>query len=599
MANPTDITSARASLRAFFGLVRHFATFAGPRGVLALIYIALGAVFESFGLLLLVPLLSLVIGVGSVPAPLRGAMVHLFGILGAGTTFAKLGWLMGGFSVLMVIRGVTITLRERTVLSLQIGFVENLRGEIATALASAGWDRVLRLRHARVLNVMGSDIQRISMASNYMVHSSVAVVVLAAQCVLSFVLSPLLALFSFALLAMGAAAMVPVLRRSRAMGQFVGGAQLALLDSTGRFLDGLKLAVSQSLQDGYVGEFQSALRDLTSRQLRFINRQQIGRNALTTVAALVGAIVFLVGYGVLGLSASVLLTFLVVIGRMSGPAAMIQQGFQQLALGLPAYESIIELLFELAPGKPPQTLANRRPLEGPVVFDAVTFQHPQADGELSHGVIGINFTLQPGSVLGIAGSSGAGKTTFADLLVGLLRPQSGQITVGGRALDEATLPAWRNALSYISQDPFLFHDTVRRNLLWARPEATEDDMWEALALTGADTIVRAMESGLDAVVGERGTLVSGGERQRIALARALLRKPRLLVMDEATNAIDVDGERTVLERVLATRPRPTIVIVAHRAETLALCDRVVCISQGRLHDDMGEAAALEDMALTQ
>ena len=147
-----------------------------------------------------------------------------------------------------------------------------------------------------------------------------------------------------------------------------------------------------------------------------------------------------------------------------------------------------------------------------------------------------------------------------------------------------TLASWRAQLSYVSQDPFLFHDTVRRNLKWAWPGASEADMWQALEVAGAAGIVRGMSGGLDAIVGERGSLVSGGERQRIALARALLRKPRLLIMDEATNAIDIAGERQLLERLTAVEPRPTIVMIAHRNESLALCGRVLHLEEGCLLD---------------
>ena len=149
-------------------------------------------------------------------------------------------------------------------------------------------------------------------------------------------------------------------------------------------------------------------------------------------------------------------------------------------------------------------------------------------------------------------------------------------------LDNATLASWRAQLSYVSQDPFLFHDTVRRNLKWSWPNASEADMWQALEVAGAAGIVRGMAGGLDAIVGERGSLVSGGERQRIALARALLRKPRLLMMDEATNAIDIAGERQLLERLGAMEPRPTIVMIAHRNESLAQCDQVLHLEDGRL-----------------
>ena len=584
MANSAIPASAHTGIRAAYALVRNFAAFSGARGVWALLYIAAGAVFESVGLFLLVPLLSLVTGGSAVPGPVRNVLARIFQILNATTVLGRLSWLMAGFVALMLVRGVVVVLRDRSVWALQIGFIESLRGEIASALADAGWDKVLRLRHARVLHVLGSDIQRISAAANYMLQSCIAIVILAAQVVLSFALSPTLALFSFALLIAGAVAMIPVLRRASDMGHFIGTANMSLLNNAGQFLGGLKLALSQDLQGSFVAEFRSTTREMTSRQLRYVSRQTMGRSALTTLSALVGAAVFLVGFGVEGLPVSVLLTFLVVIGRMSGPTTQIQQGFQQLAFGLPAYEAVAALLSELGTGKPPRGTAGRTVLEGSIVFETVSYRHPYADDREPHGVDRISLVVAPGSVLGITGTSGAGKTTLVDLLVGLLHPQAGRILIGGTVLDDKTLPDWRASLSYISQDPFLFHDTVRRNLLWARPGASEAELWDVLSLAGADAIVRGMEGGLDAVVGERGMLISGGERQRIALARALLRKPRLLIMDEATNAIDIESERILLERIVAIRPRPTIIMIAHRAETLALCDRVVHIKAGRMHD---------------
>jgi ATP-binding cassette subfamily C protein len=160
-------------------------------------------------------------------------------------------------------------------------------------------------------------------------------------------------------------------------------------------------------------------------------------------------------------------------------------------------------------------------------------------------------------------------------MVGLYSPQAGTIRLGEKALDGPVLATWRESLSYVSQDPFLFHDSIQRNLLWARPDASDEDMWQALELADANRLVRNLPGGLDAVVGERGTLLSGGERQRIALARALIRKPSFLLLDEATSAIDLKSEGRILERLRGLDPRPAILIIAHRGESLALCDRVI------------------------
>jgi ATP-binding cassette subfamily C protein len=184
-------------------------------------------------------------------------------------------------------------------------------------------------------------------------------------------------------------------------------------------------------------------------------------------------------------------------------------------------------------------------------------------------------------VLGVSGPTGAGKTTFADLLIGLIEPDAGEIAVGGTPLRGATASAWRDHVSYVVQDPYLFRDTIRRNLLWAKPQASDAEIWEALAVAGIDKFVLSLKSGLETVLGERGTLISGGERQRLCLARAVLRRPWLFVLDEATSALDVSTEAKILNRIVNLAPRPTIVMIAHRDQSLAYCDRIVRLQNGQ------------------
>lgn len=183
-------------------------------------------------------------------------------------------------------------------------------------------------------------------------------------------------------------------------------------------------------------------------------------------------------------------------------------------------------------------------------------------------------------MLGVSGPTGAGKTTFADLLIGLIEPDAGEIAVGGTPLRGATASAWRDHVSFV-QDPYLFRDTIRRNLLWAKPQASDAEIWEALAVAGIDKFVLSLKSGLETVLGERGTLISGGERQRLCLARAVLRRPWLFVLDEATSALDVSTEAKILNRIVNLAPRPTIVMIAHRDQSLAYCDRIVRLQNGQ------------------
>jgi len=579
------------SARAFF---RDFLAFAGKRSAVAVLLVASGALLEGLGLVLLVPLLGLVFGTGKNTGWMHRAAEALFAAAGVETPFARLALLIGLFAALLVLRSLVVTRRDVLLAELQIGFLQSRRGEIATLLAQARWDQVVRLRHARIAHLMSGDIQRIGTGVSFMTQSGVAATMLAAQCALAFVLSPALAAVSLVLLAIVGIAILPMIRRAQTLGRFVTNANLTLMNTTAQYLGGLKMAIGQNRQGAFAREFNDTLAQLGRAQVQNMRQNSLSRTGIAMLLALVGAGLVLAGFGLFHVPAPTLIALLLVVARMGGPVTQIQQGVQIFAHALPAYDKVRELAAELAVVPHDAAEGGYLPPAGAIVFEHVWFRYPaEGDGAPAAGVRDLNLRIEAGEFVGIAGPSGAGKTTFADLLVGLLEPQEGRISVGGAALTRAVLPAWGGRIGYVSQDPFLFHDTVRRNLSWANPSASEAEMWSALAIAAADGLVRRMERGLDTVVGERGTLVSGGERQRIALARAILRAPKLLVLDEATNAIDVPTERGILEQVSALTPRPTIVMIAHRPESLALCERVWRLEEGRIVESGTRPARLQ------
>ena len=219
--------------------------------------------------------------------------------------------------------------------------------------------------------------------------------------------------------------------------------------------------------------------------------------------------------------------------------------------------------------------ASPEPLEWErVELDRAGFEH-----QPGLGLAGASISVDRGQWIGIRGASGAGKTTLVDLVAGLLAPQRGAITVDGRAL-HGELDQWRAAIAYVAQEGVVFSDSIRGNLLAEGAVADHVAIWRALETVGLGERVRAFPDGLNEHVGDRGSQLSGGERQRLVLARALLRRPSLLILDEATAALDPDFEAQLIERLKAIEPRPAALVVAHRESTLGHCDSVISIQHG-------------------
>ena len=180
------------------------------------------------------------------------------------------------------------------------------------------------------------------------------------------------------------------------------------------------------------------------------------------------------------------------------------------------------------------------------------------------------------------GQSGSGKSTLIDLLLGLQKPTSGKIFFDEIELNSLSLDSYRNQISFVSQDPFLFYATIKENLLWSNSKATEEEMIDSLKIANAYDLVMNLPLKLDTYVGERGAELSGGERQRIVLARSILRKPKLLILDEATSSLDQSSEMLINESIKKMSKFTTILIIAHRASTISIANSIYVLKGGKM-----------------
>jgi ABC-type multidrug transport system fused ATPase/permease subunit len=243
---------------------------------------------------------------------------------------------------------------------------------------------------------------------------------------------------------------------------------------------------------------------------------------------------------------------------------------------------------EAAAAPSPHEAAGAASFERSVECRGVRFAYPDRAPVLK----GVDLRVEAGSFVAIVGSSGSGKSTLLDLLCGLYDPDAGEILVDGKDLRMISKGAWRELLGVVPQDAFLLSGTLRENLTLLRPECGPEAVAEALRVVGADKLVADLPAGLDTVVGERGVSLSGGQRQRLALARVLIRQPRLLILDEATSALDPESDEAVFAGLERARGKMTMIAIAHRLSSIRRADRILVMQDGVIVESGDHAALL-------
>ncbi|MCL4154638.1 UNVERIFIED_CONTAM: hypothetical protein GTU68_000466 [Idotea baltica] len=226
-------------------------------------------------------------------------------------------------------------------------------------------------------------------------------------------------------------------------------------------------------------------------------------------------------------------------------------------------------------------------LKGDILFDDVSFAYEE-DKEVLHN---INFSIDSGNVVALVGSSGSGKSTIAGLAATFLNPQSGKITIDGKDLSKVNLNSYRKNLGVVLQDEFLFEGTIRENIMFPRPNATETEVQKAVKAAYVDEFTDRFEKGLETLIGERGVKLSGGQRQRIAIARAVLANPKILILDEATSNLDTESEALIQKSLAELTKGRTTFVIAHRLSTIRKADQILVIENGRIaeqgtHDEL-------------
>lgn len=550
----------------------------GPPAWLLLGLMVTGGIVQGAGIMLLIPLLQ-TIGVGAGPEAIGGIGARLRDALSMVGVPMTLPVVLGGFVLVITTQALLMYGQATLDATLVQRYARSFQNELFRSVSFADWALLVRRRGSDFVHLMISDVARIGMAAHQSFRLASDLVVSGVYLLTSLIISVPLTVVAAGCGLILLALLQPQNRRSIRSGERSRLAVEALQAQAGEQLSSLKLAKAFGREMTAVQRFERTTGQAADEQVYFARVRSFVQLCHQVGGAVALALIVFVAARWMSLSAAEYLVLAVVFARLLPRLSSLQQTWQSVRHNLPSFAAARRALRDLSDAHEHlETAPMPVAVQGAIELQGVEFRYAP---ELEPVLKGVDLTIPAKRLTAVLGASGAGKSTLADVLLGLVVPDRGRVVVDGRALDREWLPRWRRSVGYVPQESFLFHDTLRANLLWAKPDATEDELWQALRLAAADEFVSELADGLDSVVGDRGGRISGGERQRIALARALLLRPSFLLMDEATSQVDVVSQARILEAVARLRGQMTVVIIAHHAPVEAIADQVVVLDQGR------------------
>ncbi|WP_438727132.1 ATP-binding cassette domain-containing protein [Parasphingorhabdus sp. DH2-15] len=549
------------------GLAHSVMDYGGTQLLRTLGLVGFAALLEGFGLVLLLPIVELIVS-EKPSTDISAAIAGYLGAVGATSWVQRMAILFAGFFILMILRAAILLRRDVAIMRISLGFVDHTRQELLRSLVYSSWPQIQSLRKSHMLDSLTANIARIGMAMRFATQSSISVAMVCVFIGTAFFISVPAGLLLLATMVIACLLGAVWLARSKILGEGMtrGGQDIAR--ETVRFLDGLKAAKATQAEEDFLKRFASAVRYTRKYGVDFSRQQGLMRRSVELLGAIVAMLLVALGYGVFNVSPVELLLIGGILIRLMPALTAAISGLQGVANALPAFDTAQRLKANAQYGKmrstATQTAFAPDDMSGSLVIDGLAFRYDGGENILRCEHIALPAT----GLVTISGESGSGKTSLADLIAGLMVPQNGDIKFGKVSLNDNNRSLWQTQISYAVQDGFLFEGSVRENILW--PDRSDDDalIWDALEQACVADIVRALPAGLDESLRSAGSRISGGERQRIALARAFLRPAKILILDESLSALDRQTSARLMAN-LQTRAQGQLILLISHAEAHA------------------------------
>ncbi|MED3979947.1 ABC transporter ATP-binding protein [Priestia megaterium] len=541
--------------------------------------IAIVSLMEGIGILLIIPLLS--IGGVIEASTASSKLVQLFNILPTFSASLYLPLILCIYLVIIV--GQNLLQRSLAIRDVKARekFSRDLRVEIYSLLLYSKWGLFLIKRKSTLINLLTAELARVIGGINFFLQLLSNTIFMVIQLAIALWLSVKMTLFIVLFGVILGYLSRKFVQKSRNLGRKTSQLGENYMAGITDQLNGIKDIKSNKLENSYIEWLCSLTSRMNAEQIEYVKLKSSSQLIYKVSAAILITVFIFISVKVFHAQSEQLLLIILIFSRLWPRFITIQSNFEQIAATLPACQAVKKLIEDCSKEQEFKqgdalSLVTKPQIECKDVY----FRYKKD----SHNYVlkDINLTIPCNQMTAIVGPSGAGKSTLIDLLMGLNSPERGEVFVNGQPLKDELLLSLRQSISYVPQDSFLFNTSVRENLLTVNAQASERELWEALEFAMAAQFVGNLPQGLDTVIGDRGMKISGGERQRLVLARAILKKPALLILDEATSALDTNNENKIKESIDRLKGKITIVVVAHRLSTIQAADQVLVLEEGKV-----------------
>ncbi|MBN1271423.1 MAG: ABC transporter ATP-binding protein [Candidatus Aminicenantes bacterium] len=548
---------------------------------LALTLMIIHGLVQGFGLIMLIPLIKLfntdsIYSSNSKPV---NTLIKIFDSIHIPLTLANLL-----IAFIIIIAAVAFIHRGLSIIDMRLEtrFVRSMRNRLYYSLTYAKWSFIIQKKLSDIASVLTNELQRSGTCTQHILilfsNTFFALIYVAIAFMLSVPLTAVtlcVLIFFFILLRSKNNAVTET-------GKSIHYQTQKLYSAIIEHLSGLKLAKSNIAEEKHIKHFNKINSEIEKKYIRFTQIKSNSRMIIQIGAGIFLCLFVYTSQNYFHLSITEIFLLIIIISRLFPRFSLIQQSIHQIMNMLPAYSSVINLLKESVDEKEIRLKQSHKKIEFKRSLEFRNIYFKYKNQKSSFSLNNINFTIPFKRTTAIIGESGSGKTTIADLIIGLIIPQKGNILIDGIILNANHLREWRRLIGYVPQDNFLFHDTIRNNLIWANQHATDEDIWHSLEIMEAAKFIKNLPHGLDTSIGDRGVRISVGERQRIILARTLIKNPKLLILDEATSAIDPKNEKYIFNALARLHGKLTIILISHKSSVIETADNIIHMNKGTI-----------------